>query len=221
MADEPGITPAPAPAPAADPAATPAPDDTTLLGAEPEGKPDGDKPADGVEGDKPADEKPAEEAKPEGAPEKYEDFKLPEGVTVDAAAVESFTPIAKELNLSQEQAQKLVDYFAKVRGDEVQASVKAVADLRTGWVGTAKADQEIGGAKFTENLSVAKTALDKFGTPQLRDALNQTGLGDHPEVIRFFHRVGRALAEDKVVTGSPGSQAKTLAERMYPNQTPS
>ncbi len=46
-----------------------------------------------------------------GAPEKYE-FKAPEeGQELDKGALEVFEPIARELNLNNEQAQKLVDVY--------------------------------------------------------------------------------------------------------------
>src|SRR5262245_60440079 len=50
------------------------------------------------------------QAKP-GAPEKYE-FKAPEGVTLDTGLVNDFTPLAKELGMSQDAAQKVVDLYA-------------------------------------------------------------------------------------------------------------
>src|SRR5262245_55633150 len=46
------------------------------------------------------------------APEKYADFKIPDGMAVDAKALEAFTPALRELNLTQDQAQKLVDVYA-------------------------------------------------------------------------------------------------------------
>src|SRR5574344_1751027 len=41
-------------------------------------------------------------------PEKYEDFKVPEGFN---APQESFKTFAKELGMSQEKAQKTIDYY--------------------------------------------------------------------------------------------------------------
>ncbi len=63
----------------------------------------------GTEGD--SDEN--KEEKPAGAPEQYEAFKVPEGVTIDETAATEFGTLARELNLTQENAQKLVDYQIK------------------------------------------------------------------------------------------------------------
>ena len=57
-------------------------------------------------------EKDKDKDKKAGAPEKYEAFKVPDGVQVDEAALKEFEPMARGLNLSQEQAQQLVDFYA-------------------------------------------------------------------------------------------------------------
>lgn len=54
-------------------------------------------------------------------------------------------------------------------------------------------------------LAIAKKALDTYGTPEIRQLLETTGLGNNPEMIRFFWRVGKTLTEDGTVTGSTGA----------------
>ena len=43
----------------------------------------------------------------------YADFTMPEGLTIDEALLAEALPIFKELGLTQEQAQKMVDFEAK------------------------------------------------------------------------------------------------------------
>lgn len=157
---------------------------------------------------------------PQGAPENYADFTMPEGIEIDKAALESFTPVAKELNLTQEQAQKLVDMYATQLNSLQIAQNEQVVQMRKDWVAQVREDQEIGGAKFTENIGAAVQALIRYGTPELRQALDQTGLGDHPEMIRFCYRIGKAISEDALIPGSPAvpKPPKTAAEIIYPNQ---
>ncbi|SXT03221.1 Uncharacterised protein [Klebsiella pneumoniae] len=205
-----GTAPAPSepPAPAADPA-----------------KPEGDKPQHGAEGDKPQDDKPADgdkpadkpddkEQKPEGAPEKYE-FKPAEGQELDTAALEQFEPIARELNLTNEQAQKMVDlYGTKIMPMVQKQQAEAWQAQTEEWAAPVKADKEIGGDKLTANLGVAQRALDTFGTPALKEYLNGTGLGNHPELVKAFVKVGKAMSEDGVVTGKESGQ-RSAAEVLY------
>jgi hypothetical protein len=157
----------------------------------------------------------------QGAPETYEDFTVPDGMALDRDALESFTPVARELNLTQAQAQQLVDLYATQLNALKASQDEQVASLRKGWVESVKADEEIGGAAMNEKLAVAVKALDKFGTPQLRRILAESGLGDHPEMVRVFYRIGKAGAEDKIESGEgsqPPPDQRSPAEILYPNQ---
>ncbi|HEC0300766.1 peptidase [Citrobacter freundii] len=200
---EPAAPAADAPAPAADPA-----------------KPEGDKPQLGTEGDKPQDDKPAdgdkpddEEQKQEGAPEKYE-FQAGEGVELDAEALKDFEPVARDLNLTNEQAQKLVDAYPKILAGVQQRQAEAWQKQTEGWAETVKADKEIGGDKLTANLSAAQRALDQFGTPELKEYLSATGLGNHPDLVKAFVKIGKAMSEDGMVDGSNQGQ-RSAAEVLY------
>ena len=144
-------------------------------------------------------------------PESYE-FKMPDGVELDSAAADEFTAIAKELKLDQAAAQKVADVGAKMAQRQADAHAKLVET----WVEQIKTDKDIGGDKLNENLAVARKALDTFGTPELRDVLNSTGLGNHPEVIRAFYKAGKAISEDRFVKGSPPGPETDMAKRMFP-----
>lgn len=167
-----------------------------------------------TEGAKPAEgTKPATEAKPEGAPESY-DFKAPEGKAYDAAVLEPFAAAAKEANLTQDAAQKLLDKMAPALVERQQTQVKAVQD---GWLASSRVDKEFGGDKLAENLAVAKKGLDTYASPELKTLLNETGLGNHPEVIRLMFKVGQSLKEDSFVTGSATKGPADIAKSLYPN----
>jgi hypothetical protein len=149
-------------------------------------------------------------------PEKY-DFKAPEGTEYDAGILESFTGAAKEAGLSQDAAQKVLERMAPALAarqvDQVQAIHKE-------WLDASTADKEFGGDKLTENLGVARKALENFGSPDLRKLLDETGLGNHPEVIRFMYRAGKAISEDKFVGGSArGTGATNPAAVLYDKTT--
>lgn len=158
-----------------------------------------------------------QEKKPEGAPESYE-FKAPEGTQFDDAVIGAFSEVAKELNLPQDQAQKVLDKMAPVIAAR---QAEQFQTARAEWGEAAKTDKEFGGEKLAENLGVAKKALDTFATPELRALLDASGLGNHPEVIRVFYRAGKAISEDRFVGGKQGQQAQqSVAQRMYPNMNP-
>ncbi|HFD3888017.1 peptidase [Serratia nevei] len=178
-----------------------------------EGKQEGSKTAEELAAEKDAKEKvdkeAAEKDKKPAAPEKYE-FTPPEGQELDANVLAVFEPIAKELGLSQEQAQKLVDIYPQIQQQQAEAWSKQVSD----WGEQVKADKEIGGDKFNASVGAAQRALDQFGNQELREYLNASGLGNHPALVRFCAKVGKAMAEDSFVVPNQGGQ-RSAADILY------
>ncbi len=76
-------------------------------------------------------------------------------------------------------------------------------DRETAWAQATKADPEIGGKNLKDSLMFARYALDHFGDVELYDFLDDTGLGNHPEVIRMFKRVGEAAEGDRTSRPMP------------------
>lgn len=206
-----------------------------------QGKSEGEKPEEKVEGKEPpkeveekveekaddsskddADEKSkdgeTDDDKDSGAPENYGDFELPEGMELDEKAMEQFVPIAKELDLSQEQAQKLVTLYSNQIKAQVDMQEETYSTIRNDWVKEVKADKEIGGEKFNENVATAREAVKTFGSDELTDMLNTTGLGDHPAVVKFFYKVGKAMKDDSIVHGGRAPAARDRAKILFPNQ---
>jgi hypothetical protein len=148
------------------------------------------------------------------APEEYKEFTAPEGVKFDDVVLSDLKTVAKELNLSQEAAQKIVDLGAKL----AQRQAEAASALRSEWVEKTKADKEIGGDALDENRAVAVRALEAFGTPELNKLLQDTGLHEHPEMIRAFYRAGKAISDDKLVTSGSGVPVpkKSAADILFP-----
>jgi len=154
---------------------------------------------------------------PAGAPEKYEDFTLPEGVVLEQSLMESITPLFKELGLSQDGAQKLIDLQVINVQKEADAQKKAWQDTMTGWVDKSKNDKEIGGQLFNESLSLAKEALTAFGTKDFNNMLAVTGVGNHPEMVRFLVKLGKTMKEHDVLQASDkGTKPVDLATMLYP-----
>lgn len=166
------------------------------------------------------EQKTAEADKPAGAPEKYA-FTTPDGVTLDADILGEFEGVARELNLPQDKAQQVVDKLAPKMAERMAAQqAQVVQQARTAWADDARSDKEFGGDKLDANLAIAQKAMTTFGTPELRTLLNESGLGNHPEVIRAFFRAGKAISEDRMVNGQQGGQpaGRNLASALYPNQ---
>lgn len=144
---------------------------------------------------------------PTGTPLEGYEFKAPEGVQLDKAALDGFLPLAKEMGLTAEAAQKLVDYQAGL----MQSQAQSYIDQQAKWQDDIKADPEFGGAKFDESLRQAKAVVEHIG-PEFKDFLNASGMGNHPVIFRALAKLGPKFATDKVVSGesrNPGGTTKT------------
>lgn len=200
-----GSAPAPAAQPAAAPAATDAPAPAaapaqadTMLGAQ----------------------------IPPVVPEAYT-FEPMEGFELDQEVLGEFTGIAKELGMSQENASKLIGLQAKlmekIEAQRTESINEALEWQRNEWAAQVKNDPEIGGDKFDATRAVAAKAVQAFGSDQLRALLNESGLGNHPEMVKLFHRIGTSLTEDKLVM--PGTQSgmssggnESIVSAFYPQK---
>jgi len=163
----------------------------------------------------------------EGVPEKYT-FEPPEGLELDAETkgkIEAFADQARELGLSQKQYQSLIEYDINRAQQLNDVAVESWNGRVEDWRKSAKADKEIGGEKFADNLKVAENAIKQFGDADLRALLkspsqdnpNGLAIGNHPAVLRFLNRVGKAIADPKLLQGDAAPQTEGTLKRMYPS----
>ena len=166
------------------------------------------------------DGNPIKEAKV--VPEKYE-FKLPEGMTLDLEKLKIVEPVFKDLGLSNEQAQKLVDLQSQIVKNEEEAHVQAfnqyVEDLK-------KEAKTFFGPKLPDVMRNVARARDQFIHKELQEKLNVSGLANDKDVLVFLDKLGRVVGEGKFIDGKISAPAKgdgstkaegaTLAE-IYPS----
>lgn len=147
-----------------------------------------------------------------GAPEKgYADFKLPEGLKLEAKAVEAFKAVATKLNLSQDAAQELVSFQAQNLKAEIEGRLAAVAQQSEAW---AKESREQFGAAWESEFANAAKGIESFGTPKMREILTAVGLDNHPEFVAMFARVGRKIGEGQPVDGKTAGSERVPTEKL-------
>lgn len=180
------------------------------------------KPASYLEGTKTDPEK-----KPETAPEgDAPTFKLPEGVAADDPRVAAFGTTAKELKLSADQAQKLVDSFVAADAAKNKAAAEAWAKQQLENRKALEAHPDIGGANLEKSQAEARKAIAFLNQThgglgnRVVEKLTQLGLGDDPDLAHFLTLAGRSMAEDKVgnTSKSPGQMTdEERLQRRYPS----
>jgi hypothetical protein len=155
----------------------------------------------------------AEEKAPEAkAPEEYADFTLPEDMTLLPELATEAKALFKGLNLTQEQAQSLVDLQAKAVQASAKAQVEGLDTMGKEWAEQTKKEL---GANLGVELGFAAKARDQVTTPALMQLLNDTRLGNHPEVVKMFIKIGKMVAEDRPASGKTATGAKDPASIMY------
>lgn len=176
---------------------------------------------------------PKEETKPPpapAAPETYEAFKLPEGVKLEGEQLESATKLFKDMGLSQEKAQSLVDFHVAQLKSVADASSAAYEAMRADWQAKAKADPDIG-PKMDQIKENVGRLYASIGDPKLvndfKEVMNLTGAGDNPAFIKMLNKLSAFVTEGRHVAASgpsahgqraPGtSERPTAAAALYPN----
>jgi len=163
----------------------------------------------------------------EGVPETYT-FEPPEGLELDdetKGRIDAFAEQAREMGLTQKQYQSLIEYDINRAQQLNDTAVESWDRQVAGWRESAKTDKEIGGEQFAENLKVAENAIKQFGDADLRALLkspsqdnpNGLAIGNHPAVLRFLNRVGKAIAEPSLLQGDAAPQTEGTLKRMYPS----
>ena len=160
-----------------------------------------------------------------GAPETYTDFTMEEGIAADPELMQQFGKLAKDLNLSQAGAQKLINMqngitkkMAAGYGAAFEAHQKAQTDARlAAEYQELQTDSEIGGAKLNETLGLAGYAFDALGCGDARDVILSSNLGNNRAIINMLAKVGRVLKEDGFAAGESGNVTRSDAELLYPD----
>lgn len=143
----------------------------------------------------------------------YEGVNLPEGFWAESPAYEAFKKLSAELKLSPEQFQHLVDFETTQARKQQEEATEEKRQILARW---AEETKTLYGCALEQELRFALRAADSFGGPELRTLLEETGLGNHPVIIRTLSQIGRAISEDVCPGGNPSApEDKTFAEALY------
>lgn len=136
----------------------------------------------------------------------YKDLTLPDGAAVDQTQMAKYKDLAKNLNLKPEAAQAILDFEA----ERLSAGAAAAA---AAWQEQVKQEH---GDKLPLVLATCAKAIDQFGGDELRTLLDQTGLGNHPLLVKAFYKAGTLMKEDKSVSSNGTATGDlTFTEALY------
>jgi len=150
-----------------------------------------------------------------GRPEKPDGYDFGD----DDGVLDDYREFAHQTGLTQDQAENILNLYGDIQEQEHNQHVKDLEDLE---LDTKINLQKEWGNKYEGKVDMATRAFAQFTSPELRTIINKTGLGNHPEMIRAFSKIGESLGEDSLVVGtglgrsqlSP-QQARTEIQNLY------
>lgn len=162
------------------------------------------------------DGKDAADGKDEGAdkgddqpviPEKYT---VPEGVQVTDGRLEFYSGLAKDAGMTQEQFDQSIKQAESLRAQEREFE-------RGEW---RMQSEEQFGKDFEGIAKGAERAIVELEKerPGITDRLDATNLGNHPDVLWAFNKIGQLLKPKKmdgIDTEGAAQQPRSIEERLY------
>lgn len=176
------------------------------------------------------DGEPKADAKTDGAPETYADYNMPDGWTLDPGVKAKADALFKDLNLTQDQAQKAVDLYRDLATEAFEQPFTQYREMVDGWATEAEAHPDLKGklgpgqevnvriGKFLNGLPDQQLATD------FRNLMDLTGAGNHPAFIRVIDYAAKLFTEGGHVRGNgptkdsqsaPGSAPPSAAAALW------
>ena len=134
-----------------------------------------------------------------GRPEDHNGYNLGD---FEPEQTENFRQFAHELGLNNQQAETIYQAYQQDIAERDQASQQNFEQFE---VDNLNALQQEWGDQFNHNLEMARRAFMNFATPEAVQIVEETGMGNHPELLKVFARIGEVLAEDSVLPGTNNS----------------
>ncbi len=162
-------------------------------------------------------EPPKEEVKTESKIE----LKMPDDSQLTQDEFEAIKKESVNKGLNLDQTQDLLNKLDIDRKQFLDRKAKELKDRSSTWLEELRNDKDIGGDHFNRNVELAKRFVTRFFPDDVKMALDETGLGNHPGLVRGFVRAAQAMAEDELIITrySPKAKQKTAEEILYGPQT--
>ena len=167
---------------------------------------------------------PGEKATPEeidafhkslGRPDKPEGYELskpelPEGMVYDENQTKAFATLAHKEGLTKKQLAALHDGWNEMAKTAHEANMKAVKDFREKTTGEMKKEW---GKDFKSNLAQADATIDRVFGPEFKKLLVETGLNDHPGMIKGLFNVSQTIGEHALALKGTDGKGKNEMTR--------
>ena len=162
-----------------------------------------------------------------GSPEQfdYTEVQLPEGMELDKDMLGKFEPLAKEFNLSNKSANKLmnlaVELVAKNAPNAESLATQIQQAEAESYSQLLNSDKELNAysqEEYGNYLKVANQGVKSFATQGFMDLIKAKGLTNHPDFIKTFHAIGKQCSNDTLPNvNNPVGKSERQADILYGN----
>lgn len=148
------------------------------------------------------------------APIEYK-FVDAQGAEVKNEVTNIFAGMAKDLKLTQEQAQNLFANGLSEDGAITKLNIESLKTYNDQWRIEIEQDPSLGGA----NMQVTRANISRcmeYADDELKGYLQNAGLGNFPPLVRLFNKIGAALGSDnQFIGGATPAKARNGASDPF------
>ena len=119
---------------------------------------------------------------------------LPDGLEYDEGFETAYKDLAFKAGLTSQQAKAIFDGYHEYIQTKSSSEGENAAAQSAEWVNSLK--KEFGKA-YDERVELASRAVDTYGDGQLKEWLEQSGMGNNPMMVKLFAKIGEGIAEGR------------------------
>ena len=128
--------------------------------------------------------------------------------------LDKLNQVCKKAGITQKQAQMLFSAYENDVFNFNQQLQGSYNQQLQSWRDAVMNDRELGQENFEKTKANIKNVISRFGSSELSDFLNKSGLGYNPDFVRFVNKVGSLISNDNNFIGGNTNSQVSEADRQ-------
>ena len=139
----------------------------------------------------------------------------PEGMEADPSAETFFRELVFDMGIGKEAAGQAWQKFNEWTVGRLNEAIDADKQVKTDAVASLK---RIWGHTFDKNVEVVRRHMKETATPELLTRIDDSGLGNDPDFVRWIHKQAQGFGEDTAVMGETPKKEEDIIETFFPRE---
>lgn len=136
------------------------------------------------------------------------------GEQLEGEDLDKLNQVCKKAGITQKQAQMLFSAYENDVSNFSQQLQSSYDQQLQSWREAVMNDRELGQENFEKTKANIKNVISRFGSSELSDFLNKSGLGYNPDFVRFVNKVGSLISNDNNFIGGNSNPQVSEADRQ-------